>query len=58
VWFRGLSRLTPSRVAPLVLLSPVCAVALGWLVLAQDLSPAQFAGFVIVIGSIWLSQRA
>lgn len=58
VWFRGLSRLTPSTVAPLVLLSPVCAVALGWLVLAQDLSPAQLAGFVIVVGSIWLSQRA
>ncbi len=58
VWFRGLARLTPSTVAPLVLLSPVCAVALGWLVLGQELSPAQLGGFVIVIGSIWLSQRA
>ena len=57
IWFRGLSRLTPSTVSPLVLLSPVCAVILGWVALGQDLTPTQFLGFVIVIGSIWLSQR-
>ena len=58
IWFRGLSRLTPSTVAPLVLLSPVCAVILGWALLGQDLTPVQLAGFVIVLGSVWLGQRA
>jgi probable blue pigment (indigoidine) exporter len=58
LWFRGLSRLSPSTVAPLVLLSPVCAVILGWALLAQDLTPIQLAGFVIVLGSVWLAQRA
>ena len=57
LWFRGLSRLTPSTVAPLVLLSPVCAVALGWAMLGEDLTPTQLVGFVIVLGSVWLSQR-
>lgn len=57
LWFRGLSRLTPSTVAPLVLLSPVFAVALGWALLGEDLTLLQLAGFVIVLASVWLSQR-
>jgi probable blue pigment (indigoidine) exporter len=57
IWFRGLSRLTPSTVAPLVLLSPVFAVALGWALLGEDLTPLQLVGFVIVLASVWLSQR-
>lgn len=57
IWFRGLARLSPSRVSPLVLLSPVCAVILGWALLGQDLTPIQLAGFVLVLGSVWLSQR-
>ena len=58
LWFRGLGRLTPSSVAPLVLLSPVFAVVLGWVVLGEDLRPLQLAGFLVVLGSVWLSQRA
>lgn len=58
IWFRGLARLSPSRVSPLVLLSPVCAVILGWALLGQDLTPVQLAGFVLVLGSVWLSQRS
>ena len=34
------------------------AVIFGWSVLGQSLSPAQIAGMAIVLGSVWLSQRA
>ncbi|MGA4635505.1 EamA family transporter [Pseudomonas solani] len=58
LWFRGIARLEPSVVSSLGLLSPVTAVLLGWALLQQDLSPAQMAGMLIVIASVWLSQRA
>ena len=57
LWFRGISRLEPSTVAPLGLLSPVTAVLLGWLVLAQTLTPLQLVGIGVVLASVWLSQR-
>ncbi|AYG67724.1 MULTISPECIES: EamA family transporter [unclassified Rhizobium] len=58
LWFRGLSRLEPSVVSPLGFLSPMTAVILGWVVLGQQLSPMQMFGIVVVLGSVWLSQRA
>jgi len=58
LWFRGIARLEPSVVAPLTFLSPVTAVILGWAVLGQYLTPAQIVGVAIVLGSVWLSQRA
>jgi len=58
LWFRGLSRLEPSVVSPLGFLSPMTAVILGWWVLGQQLSLIQIFGIVVVIGSVWLSQRA
>lgn len=58
LWFRGIAALGPASVAPLGFLSPVTAVLLGWIVLEQDLSPQQIAGILIVLGSVWLSQRA
>ncbi|MDK4714985.1 EamA family transporter [Rhizobium sp. CNPSo 4039] len=58
LWFRGLSRLEPSMVSPLGFLSPTMAVILGWAVLGQQLSPMQIFGIVVVLGSVWLSQRA
>lgn len=58
LWFRGLARLEPSVISPLGLLSPVTAVILGWLVLGQNLTSMQMAGIVMVLGSVWLSQRA
>jgi probable blue pigment (indigoidine) exporter len=33
-------------------------VLLGWGMLGQQLSAAQIAGMVIVVASVWLSQRA
>lgn len=58
LWFRGLARLEPAVIAPLGLLSPVTAVILGWAIIGQSLTPAQLAGIIIVLGSVWLSQRA
>lgn len=57
IWFRGLARLEPAVVSSLGFLSPVSAVLLGWALLDQRLSAAQIAGMVIVVGSVWLSQR-
>lgn len=57
LWFRGITRLAPSVVSTLLLLSPVTAVLLGWLLLGQMLTALQIAGVLFVIGSIWLGQR-
>ena len=58
LWFRGIGRLAPSVVSSLLFLSPLTAVLLGWLFLRQSLTVPQTAGIALVIGSIWLSQRA
>jgi probable blue pigment (indigoidine) exporter len=58
LWFRGVAGLGPAAVSPLVLLSPVVAVVLGWAVLGQTLSVAQLAGMVMVVPSVWLGQQA
>ncbi|MDE2289261.1 MAG: EamA family transporter [Burkholderiales bacterium] len=56
LWFRGIARLDSAVVSPLLFISPLTAVLLGWMILNQTLSPPQIAGIVLVIGSIWLSQ--
>lgn len=58
LWFRGLARIEPPVAAALGLLSPVMAVILGWAILGQNLSPLQFIGALVVLGSVWLSQHA
>lgn len=58
LWFRGLRVLPPVSVASLGLLSPLCAVLLGWLWLDQGLSPIGALGFLGVLISIALVQRA
>ncbi len=58
LWFRGLAILGPSSVASLGFLSPVSAVVLGWLYLNQQLSTLQFVGMVVILLSVWASQRA
>ena len=57
-WFRGITRLGPSAVAPLGFLSPLMAVILGWILLGQQLSAPQMAGMVVVLVSVWMSQIA
>lgn len=58
LWFRGLSRIEPSAVSTLGLLSPFTAVILGWIVLDQSLTDAQLIGALTVLASVWLSQLA
>lgn len=58
LWFRGLSRIEPSAAASLGFLSPVVATLFGWLALSQNLTPTQLSGFVMVLVSVWLSQRS
>ncbi len=58
LWFRGLTRLGPNRVAPLGFLSPVSAVIIGWLALGQALTAWQMLGMALVLGGVWFSQRA
>jgi probable blue pigment (indigoidine) exporter len=58
LWFRGLALLGPSSVASLGFLSPVSAVLLGWFYLNQQLSTLQFIGMIVILGSVWVSQRA
>ncbi|TAM49861.1 MAG: EamA family transporter [Paraburkholderia sp.] len=57
IWFRGIARLDATVVSPLLFISPLTAVTLGWTFLDQTLSSIQIAGVGFVIGSIWLSQR-
>ena len=58
LWFRGVARLEPSAVASLGFLSPLVATLLGWVLLGQSLSPWQILGFVTVLLSVWMAQRA
>ena len=58
VWFRGVARIEPGAVAMLGMTSPITAVALGWVVLGQALSPLQGLGAAIVLGAVWAGQQA
>lgn len=58
LWFRGLAILGPSSVASLGFLSPMSAVILGWLWLDQQLSPLQLLGMLVILLSVWGSQKA
>lgn len=58
LWFRGIGRLESAAVSALLFLSPLTAVLLGWLFLDQSLSAPQSVGVLLVVGSIWLGQRA
>lgn len=57
LWFRGISRLPSVAVASLGLLSPLTAVALGWVVLSQEMSGIAFIGLFIVLASVLVVQR-
>ena len=56
LWFRGLARLGPQAVSPLVLLSPLTAILLGWLAAGETFTPIQLLGVALVMVSVWLSQ--
>lgn len=56
-WFRGIERAGPAAVTHFGFLSPLTAVLLGWAVLGETLTPLQFCGAAIVLGSIWFGSR-
>lgn len=58
IWLRGIAKLQPSAVSFLGLLSPVTAVILGWVLLDQTLNAVQVFGACVVLGSVWMGQRA
>lgn len=56
LWFRGIRELSPTDATFLLLLSPVTATILGWLVLDQRLTTAQVIGGLIVLGALVSAQ--
>ena len=58
LWFRGIARLPTIAVASLGLLSPLTAVVLGWIFLAQSITGTALLGLIIVLLSIFSVQWA
>lgn len=58
LWFRGVARIEPGAVSMLGMMSPLTALLLGWVILGQSLSQLQGLGAVVVLGSVWMGQRA
>lgn len=56
LWFRGITRLPGVAVASLGLLSPLAAVALGWIVLSQSMTGTAFVGLIVVLLSVFAVQ--
>ncbi|MEK8073533.1 EamA family transporter [Rhodococcoides navarretei] len=53
LWFRGARALPSASISLLGILSPLTAAAVGWIVLGQNMTALQCAGFVVaLIGSI------
>lgn len=52
LWFRGIQGLPVRMISFLVLLSPLVATALGWIVLDQSLTPLQLVGAALVVGAV------
>jgi probable blue pigment (indigoidine) exporter len=58
MWFRGIGRLTATRVSLLGLLSPLVAVASGVALAAERFGVAQAVGTVLVLSGVLLGQRS
>jgi probable blue pigment (indigoidine) exporter len=56
LWFRGIQGLSPTDATFLLLLSPVTATILGWLVLDQRLTTPQVIGGLIVLAALVSAQ--
>lgn len=56
LWFRGVKRLPTVAVASLGLLSPLCAVGLGWMLLGQSITGTALVGLVVVLASVFAVQ--
>ncbi len=58
LWFQGVKKLPAAIAASLGLLSPVTAFFLGWLFLGQSMTPLSIVGFVMILLSIFVVQKA
>jgi probable blue pigment (indigoidine) exporter len=56
LWFRGIGELPVAAVSFLVLLSPLVATAIGWVVLDQSLTGLQTVGFAIALLAVLAAQ--
>lgn len=54
----GLQKLSSTETALLCMLEPVTAALAGMLWLSEALSPRQTLGAILVLGSLWLTQRS
>ncbi|MTI09267.1 EamA family transporter [Curvivirga aplysinae] len=58
LWFRGISKIEPTKISVLGFFSPAAAVLLGWGILGQNLTILQIVGLAFVIFSVWLGQQS
>ena len=56
LWFRGIARLPTVAVASLGLLSPLTAIVLGWIFLAQSMTGMALVGLLVVLASVFAVQ--
>ncbi|MBW2648057.1 MAG: DMT family transporter, partial [Deltaproteobacteria bacterium] len=54
----GISRIPASKASVFINLIPVVAVALGWALLGEGLTPLQCVAASAIGAGVWLSQRA
>lgn len=57
LWFRGISKLSPTKVSFLGPVNPLTAFLLGFIFLKQTINPVQILGVLIIIFSVYFSQK-
>jgi probable blue pigment (indigoidine) exporter len=57
LWFRGISKLSPTKVSFLGPVNPLTAFLLGFIFLKQTINPLQILGVAIILFSVYFSQR-
>jgi probable blue pigment (indigoidine) exporter len=57
LWFRGISKLSPTKVSFLGPVNPLTAFLLGFIFLKQTINPIQILGVLIIIFSVYFSQK-
>lgn len=57
LWLRGVVTLPPTQLTLLLLLSPIGAAVIGWLVLGQSLNAYQILGVVTVLAAVVAGSR-
>lgn len=58
VWYWGLEYLKPGTVALMTNVQPVVAAAMAWFFLHERLAPGFAVSAALVIGGVWIAQRA